>query len=222
MPSYPHYIQSLLHWGKIHYRRFPWRRNKKPYRILVAEFLLQKTDSKKALHAYEIVIKRFPDVTSLSKVSPEKLAKCLGGIGLWYRAERLIATAKVIVTEFGGCVPNNMEDLINLPGIGRYIASAILCFAFGNAAALIDTNIARIIQRYWGFNIRASRPREDKELWEFAMRLVPQPNAAAYNYALIDLGTLICKSRHPTCEHCPLLKECSYAHFKYDKRNHYI
>jgi len=211
MPSYSHYIDSLLQWGKRNCRAFPWRKDISPYRILVAEFLLQKTNSEKAVRAYEMVMQQFPDVRSLANALPGELAKCIEGIGLRYRTDRMTAAARAIVSEFGGVVPDNMEALVTLPGIGRYIASAVLCFGFGNAVSLIDTNTARIIQRYWSFSIRASRSREDKELWEFALRLVPQSNASAYNYALIDLGALVCKSLRPACDYCPLITECANA-----------
>lgn len=208
MNGYSQFVKSLLTWHKLHSRELPWRVERTPYNVLISEFLLQKTDAKKAAYVFLVVIKKYPNILALSNANPDHLEKYLKGIGLRYRSIRMIKTAQHIIHKYKGIIPSNLDDLMNLPGIGRYIASAILCFAFSKPVALVDTNIARILLRFWNKKSKTSRPREDKSLWEFATKLVPCDNTSQYNYALLDLGALVCHPRSPKCNICPLSKDC--------------
>lgn len=202
------FVELVFEWGKDKFRPFPWRMKRKPYKIFVAEFLLQKTDSEKVMSVYDLVINKYPNPKALSKARSTELAQCIKRLGLSYRSERMIGAAKTIVTRFQGNIPCSQNMLLNIKGIGRYMANAILCFGFGYCVPLIDTNIARILQRYWGIQSSISRPREDRYLWDFAGELVPKNEAPNYNYSLLDLGALICHARLPECKKCPLLENC--------------
>ncbi len=208
MNSYSNFKTTVLLWSKLNKRLLPWRQNRTPFKVLVSEFLLQKTDAKKAAYVYPVLLENYPNVQALSIAEPQQLKKYIKGIGLSYRSERMIRTAQIIMKDHEGVVPNKLDALMDLPGVGRYIANAVLCFGFGYSAALIDTNTARILQRYWGVKPKTIRPREDKSLWKFAEKLVPSETAPEYNYALLDLGALVCRHRSPHCQICPLFESC--------------
>lgn len=198
----------LLLWGMRNFRPFPWRVQRTPYKVFISEFLLQKTDAEKVMDVYQSMLNAYPDLEALGSASEMNLRKTLRDLGLYYRSSRMIDAAKEIISRFDGEIPWDEGALLSLRGIGKYIANAILCFGFGFQVPLIDTNIARILKRHWELQSAVSRPRDDKSLWEFARALVPNKAAQQYNYALLDLGALICHAREPGCNDCPLGKTC--------------
>jgi len=202
--------ERLLEWWENNKRSFPWRDKKDPYAVLVAEFLLQKTDAQKVVHVYEEFLRRFPTPESLAEAPKEAIKELLQPLGLFYRAERLQKTARAIVEKFSGLIPNTFEQLRGLPGIGRYIANAVLCFAYGHRVPLIDTNTGRILMRVFGFKPRKARAREDNALWEFAHCLTPANACREYNFALIDFAHLVCKAKNPECTACPINAICKF------------
>lgn len=199
---------SLLNWYRQNGRHLPWRDTNDPYKIIVAEFLLQKTDVEKAKVVYEEFIFRWPTVHLLSKEAVPSISNVIQPLGLRYRATRLKSTAKAVVKKFGGKIPEAREKLLELPGVGRYIASAVECFAYNKPRAVLDTNIIRILNRVFGIKSDKNRPREDSRLWNLAQTLVPSNNAKEYNWGLLDYGALICKSKEPLCNECVLHSIC--------------
>src|SRR4030042_1426979 len=179
---------SILNWYTMNERRLPWRDTNEPYKILVAEILLQKTDVKKVKSVYEKFIQHWPSPQSLSKARISSISKVIQPLGLKYRARRLKSVAKVIVEKFGGKIPKVDDKLLELPGVGQYIASAVECFAFNKPKAVLDTNVIRIFNRVFGIKSEKSRSRDDPRLWSFAQTLVPANNAKEYNWGLIDYG----------------------------------
>lgn len=213
-----HFHKALLAWFKENRRDFPWRYSKNPYHILVSEILLQKTDAQKALSAYKLFIKKFPDIESLSTAEPSEIEAIIKDIGLFYRAERLVDLAKALVNEHSGDIPRVKDDLLKLKGIGRYAASAVRCFAFNKREAIVDTNIIRLFNRVFGFKSTKKRPREDAELWQFAETLLPSRNVRDYNYALLDFSALVCSAKKPRHEICPLKDICKHYKQKTAKK----
>ncbi len=181
----------------------------KPFKVLTAEFLLQKTDAAKVVTVYEEFTSRWPSPQALSKARINSILKVIKPLGLRYKAGRLKAVASVITAD-GGRVPNKEDVLLKLPGVGRYIASAVLCFAFNEPRAVVDTNVIRILSRFFGLHSAKVRPREDPFLWKFAQSLVPVRKSKEYNWGLLDFGALVCRSRDPLCSECMLKSNCHY------------
>lgn len=199
---------AVLNWYTRNGRCLTWRNTDDPYKILVAEFLLQKTDVEKVKAVYEKFMYCWPSPQTLSKARNSSISKIIRPLGLRYKANRLRSTAKAIVEKFDGEIPESEDKLLELPGVGRYIASAVECFAFNKPKAILDTNIIRIFDRVLGIHSEKDRPRDDARLWNTAQALVPHKNAREYNWALLDFGALVCKSRDPLCGECVLQNMC--------------
>lgn len=202
---------SLSTWYKENARAFPWRYSSNPYFVLVSEILLQKTDVGKVIQPFELIISRYPTILELSLETPDKLAPLFQNIGLFYRAERLIGIAKQIAADFQAKVPDKKEELLTIKGVGDYIAGAILCFGYNIRAPIVDTNVVRIISRYFGFVSTNKRPRTDKNLWRFVEELLPQDNYVDFNYSLLDFSSAVCTFYKPLCATCSLQGSCNFV-----------
>lgn len=201
---------KLIKWWSQNKREFPWRKTFNPYAVLLAEFLLQKTDAKKAEAAYNKLLNRFPSPASLAQAKGEELQAVFRPIGLVYRAVRAKKTAVHIVEKYAGEVPKTLDELLTLYGVGRYTANALLCFAYGEAVPLIDASTSRVLMRVFDFKVAKRRAREDEKFWDFAASLVPQKSAREYNFALLDFASRVCTARGPNCSQCPLRSICSF------------
>jgi DNA (cytosine-5)-methyltransferase 1 len=201
---------SILNWYTINERRLPWRGTNEPFKILVAEFLLQKTDVEKVKDVYGKFVHYWPSPQALSKARISSISKIIQPLGLRYKANRLKLTAKAIVEKFSGEIPESEDKLLELPGVGRYIACAVECFAFNKPKAVLDTNVIRILNRVFGIQSEKNRPRDDPCLWDFAQTLVPTNNAKEYNWGLLDYGALVCKSKEPLCRECVVHNICIF------------
>lgn len=205
---------TVLKWYACNGRFFPWRKTNNPYKVLTAELLLQKTDATKVLPVFKKFSSHWPSPQTLSKARISSISKVIKPLGLRYKAGRLKALASVLAAD-GGRVPGKEEVLLKLSGVGRYIASSVLCFAFNEPRAVVDTNVIRILSRFFGLHSVKARPREDRFLWEFAQSLVPVRKSKEYNWGLLDFGALVCRSRDPHCSECMLKNNCHY--FKANK-----
>lgn len=204
------FVERILNWHRNNRRNFPWRETSDPFAKLIAEILLQKTPAERVLPVFIKLNSKFPTPHELSKAGLSEVEDLVGALGLKKRAIYLLKSAKTIVDKFNGKVPDNLNDLLKLPGVGLYTASAVLCFAFNRDLPIVDSNIARILTRVFALNISSKRPQLDKSLWEFAAKLIPKGMGPRFNEALIDFAALICKSK-PRCFKCPLLDICEYA-----------
>ena len=185
--------ERMLEWYKENGRQFPWRTTADPYKILIAEFLLQKTHVRKVEDIYLKVIKDYPDIVSLSKANKKELEHIIKPLGFINRAERLINASRQIVSDFQGNIPNDYEYLLSIKGIGNYIASSILIFAFGERRVVLDTNVIKILSSEFQITSENKRPHTDKKLWEVAQELVPENNIKEFNWALLDYGATLNK-----------------------------
>ncbi|WP_274649026.1 hypothetical protein [Paenibacillus humicola] len=204
--------ESLLAWysenGRHH---FPWRNTKEPFRILLAEFLLQQTHVRKVQEVYEQLLLKYPDISELARANIETVEEIIAPIGLRYRAERLIKTAEIIRNQHNGNVPNDYKELTKLPGIGDYIANAILCYAFDQPVVPIDTNVIRLFTRYFGYTSKNPRPRMDKELAsKIRSHFEGMDSTRAANLAVLDLAGVVCTDKKPKHLQCPISQECSF------------
>ena len=201
---------SIMNWYAREGRCLPWRDTTEPFKVLIAEFLLQKTDVEKVKPVYKEFIHRWPSPQLLSKARISSISKIIQPLGLRYKANRLKLTAKTIVEKFSGEITESEDKLLEFPGVGRYIASAVRCFAFNKPKAVLDTNVIRILNRVFGIQSEKSRPRDDPRFWSFAQTLVPLNNPKEYNWGLLDYGALVCKSKEPLCGECILYNICIF------------
>ncbi|WP_158560683.1 A/G-specific adenine glycosylase [Paenibacillus contaminans] len=202
--------KELLAWysenGRHH---FPWRNTKDPYRILLAEFLLQQTHVRKVEEVYKQLLLKYPNISELARANIETVEEIIAPIGLRYRAERLIKTAEIICSQHYGNVPNEYNELRKLPGIGDYIANAVLCYAFDKPVVPIDTNVIRLFTRYFGYTSKNPRPRMDKELAsQIRAHFKGMDCTRDANLAVLDFAGLICTAKNPHLTICPLSKYC--------------
>ena len=202
--------ELLLKWYDKNKRSFPWRSNDlTPFQLFIAELLLQKTNAYQVEKIFPDFIKKYPDVKSLQKVSIDVLSEYLRPLGLFNRRARDLKRIANILKKENNTLPRDKKKLIKLPGIGNYIANALICFAFNEPIPIVDTNIGRIMKRLYSFPVKDA-PSRDTSLFDKMCNLIPETDFKKFNYALLDLGALICKSRDPLCEKCPLTKICNY------------
>lgn len=206
-------VKTLIKWYEKNGRWYlPWRCDADPYRVLIAEILLRKTDAKKVSEIYPKIIKKFPSPKALMKANEKDLAKMLKPIGIYnLRAKQLKKLGNAVVNSYDSKIPEKEEDLISLPGVGKYTACAVQCFAFNKDVAIVDVNIIRTLSRIFGLKSKKARMRDDPEIWLFAQTLVPKDNAKKYNYALLDFSSAVCSSRKPKCVICPVKNYCAFA-----------
>jgi len=186
----------------------PWRGARDPYHIWVSEIMLQQTQVETVIPYYTRWLKQFPTVAALAQAPLQTVLTQWEGLGYYSRARNLHRAAQQVLTEYGGQVPDTLEALLQLPGIGRYTAAAIASMAFGVDAAVLDGNVKRVLARVFDIRDDVKSPRGEKQLWALAESLVPAGRAGDYNQAVMDLGATICTPRAPACERCPVRPLC--------------
>ncbi|MCL6647556.1 MAG: A/G-specific adenine glycosylase [Chloroflexi bacterium] len=203
LSSLPALHHALLRWFVAHGRDLPWRHTRDPYHILVAEVMLQQTQVERVVPKYYAFLTAFPDLSALAAAPTAAVIRAWSGLGYNRRAINLQRVARAAVERFGGTLPANLSVLTSLPGIGRYTAAAIACFAFELPVPVVETNIRRVLARLSG----RPEPLPEREAWALAAALLPEP-AWTWNQALMDLGATICTVRAPRCLICPLRELC--------------
>jgi A/G-specific adenine glycosylase len=199
----------LFSWWKSNKRRYPWRNTKDPYKILVGEVLLHRTQADQVVPIYKSFLKSFPNIKVLAQSNESEILKTLYPIGLHWRSKLLHAMSKEIVEKYNCKVPEDFDTLISLPGISHYIASALRCFAFGYPDVLLDTNTVRVTGRILGLKINDSS-RRSRQLRLILEKFIDTQQPREFNWALIDFAALVCKSRIPVHEKCPVKEFCIY------------
>ncbi len=206
--SAPLFRRRLLRWFRRHGRDLPWRRTRDPYQVLVSEIMLQQTQVSRVRDFYPRFLAQYPSIEILAGASPRQVRESWEGLGYYRRAANLHRLAGEVVRECGGTLPREVDELRRLPGIGRYTAGAVACFAYELAEPAVDTNVARVLRR--AFHPRLRARGAERRLWDTARRLLPRkgPPAWAFNQALMELGAVICTARKPACERCPVAGVC--------------
>jgi A/G-specific adenine glycosylase len=202
----------LRRWFKRNSRDLPWRRTRDPYRVLVSELMLQQTQVSRVLDFYARFLERFPTLEHLASAPPKRVMESWEGLGYYARARNLHALSKqVTAPEASGTLPDHPDELRKLPGIGAYTAGAVSSFAFERRAALVDTNIARVLARVFAPRLNPKRPRDLTQLWAIAESVLPRTGRACWthNQAVMELGALVCTARVKRCEVCPLTAVCA-------------
>lgn len=201
--------KKVLRWFDQHGRKnLPWQHNKTPYRVWVSEIMLQQTQVSTVIPYFERFMQRFPDVQSLAVASEDDVLHLWTGLGYYSRARNLHRAAKMIVADFGGELPSNLEELQTLSGIGRSTAAAIMSIAFKRQAAILDGNVKRVLTRLFGITTWPGEKKTQDALWEIAENFAPAKRADDYTQAIMDIGATVCVRGKPHCATCPLETIC--------------
>lgn len=211
MADIEHFWLSLFYWFSLNKRDFPWRRTNNAYHILIAEILLQQTHVRKVEAVYNFVQKAYPTPRHLMQADPGMLSNIIEPIGLVYRAERLIKIAEILYSKYNELVPNEKKVLLSLPGVGDYIADAVLCYAYKHPTVPIDTNVIRLFCRYFGLATSKVRARNDKLLADDIRSLYLFYSTKTANLAVLDFASAVCRARSYNCNGCILCRSCKHA-----------
>jgi A/G-specific adenine glycosylase len=204
--------KRLLAWFRAHQRDLPWRRSRDPYRVWVAEVMLQQTRIAAVLPYYRRFLRRFPRVESLARAPLDEVLKLWSGLGYYSRARNLHRAAKEIVAQHGGKFPRELEAALRLPGIGRYTAAAVLSIAYDVPLAVLDGNVARVLARLGAIRGELRAPRRWNSLASTAQQSLATEAPGDWNQALMELGETICTPQTPRCHACPVSHVCrAYA-----------
>jgi len=201
--------QGLLDWYRANRRDLPWRRSRDPYAVWISEAMLQQTRVETVIPYWERFLARFPDITRLAAAEPDEVLGAWAGLGYYSRARNLQRAAQLVVERHGGRLPDTVESLRELPGVGRYTAGAVASIAFDRPEPVVDGNVARVLVRLHGIRESPQRPAVAARLWELAAELARGPSPGDLNQALMELGALVCTPRAPSCPACPLRRRCA-------------
>jgi A/G-specific adenine glycosylase len=203
------FAARLVAWQRKHGRHdLPWQRTRDPYRIWIAEIMLQQTQVATVIPYYERFLAAFPDVNALATAPLDRVLAHWSGLGYYRRAHHLHAAANAIVAQHEGTFPRTQEGLAALPGIGRSTAAAIVAFAYGKRAAILDGNVKRVLARHRGIDGYPGDTAVEAKLWRIADSLLPARTVAPYTQALMDLGATVCTRTKPLCGGCPVADDC--------------
>jgi len=202
--------KKILKWYDLNKRLLPWRKKvsleKKQYYTLISEFMLQQTQVTTVIPFFNRFIKNLPSINSLAKANEKKLIKLWQGLGYYSRARNLKKTAQAIIENFEGKLPNNLKDLLSLPGVGNYTANAILAIAFNKPYIPLDGNIERVLKRY--LYLKKKKEIQKDNLLQKKIIFGTSSRSSDYAQALMELGALICKPSNPRCDECPIKINC--------------
>lgn len=205
--------QQLLSWFDKHGRKhLPWQQNKTPYRVWVSEIMLQQTQVATVIPYFERFMQRFADLPTLAAAPEDEVLHLWAGLGYYSRARNLHRAAKKVMTEFSGVIPDTLDALLTLPGIGQSTAGAILSIAFNKPTPILDGNVKRVLARFHGIREPMNDKVVEKKMWGLATQYTPVKRVADYTQAIMDLGATLCTRAKPNCAACPFIKECvAYA-----------
>lgn len=210
--------RRLLAWYRFHQRDLPWRRTRDPYRILVSEVMLQQTQVDRVVPKYREFLRHYPTVAALARANPRELRRLWYPLGYNVRPLRLRRIAQRALRDYRGSIPDSYDGLLAMDGIGRYTAGAVLSFAFKKDAPIVDTNVARLLSRYFGLRghprmgptpgLRRGAAGRQRRLWRLAAAVIPQGKGYLINQAMMDFGATVCVARSPKCPSCTLRRTC--------------
>ena len=204
--------RKLLAWYRRTARELPWRDTRNPYAILVSEFMLQQTQVSRVTQFFPRFMARFPTIETLARARPKAVREAWDGLGYYARASNLHALSRVVSKTMDGRLPDSPEELVKLPGVGRYTAGAVACFAYEKPVPAVDTNVRRVLERVFA----------TKDVWGLAAAITPKTGKTAwkFNQAIMELGALICTARRPKCPECPLRRDCALFLRSKDRPRH--
>jgi A/G-specific adenine glycosylase len=201
--------RGLLAWYARHGRDLPWRVTSDPYHILVSEIMLQQTQVERVIPKYHEFLTRYPTLDRLARARPAEVRRTWYPLGYNIRPVNLQGIARETLARYGGRLPEDAVALRGMRGIGRYTAGAVLSFAFRRDAAIVDTNVRRVLGRVFLGPRRLARLRGQRAMWDLAESLLPKGRAYDWNQALMDFGATWCTARAPRCRRCPMRRFCA-------------
>jgi len=201
---------DVIKWGESNMRDFAWRRTDDIYRVLIAEIMLHRTKASQVEYIYEKFIKKYPGFKSIIEAGIENIKSEIFSLGLSWRADMLYQMSENILEKYDGNVPPDKGYLMSLPGVGSYIASAVLCFGYNLPEPVLDTNTVRVIGRIFGIKINDSS-RRSKKFEKIMKDLIEHGEPKKFSLSLIDFAARICKPNNPMCGRCPLREVCSFG-----------
>lgn len=207
-PDRRRFRQRLLTWYRRHGRDLPWRKTGDPYHILVSEIMLQQTQVDRVLPKYTEWLDKYPSFHALADAPEQEVTATWYPLGYNIRPRRLQSIAREAVARYDGQLPSDQETLLSFKGIGAYTAGAIRSFAFGQRAAILDTNVARVLFRMFVGSGDPKSHAMTRHLWTVSETLVPHRHVFDFNQALMDFGAMVCVARQPKCPACPMAKGC--------------
>jgi len=200
--------RTVIAWYRKEGRALPWRMTRNPYRIWVSEVMLQQTRVASVIPYYRRFLHAFPTMRRLAEADLQEVLKLWEGMGYYARARNLHRSAEIIMSRYGGSVPDNTKDLLSLPGIGRSTAGAILSLAYDKQAPVLDANIQRLLSRLGAVESDLGKSYGKHFLWDLMESLLPGKKTRVFNQALMDMGALVCTPKTPHCRVCPLSSLC--------------
>ncbi|WP_440615269.1 A/G-specific adenine glycosylase [Cysteiniphilum sp. 6C5] len=214
-----HYQSALLAWFSQNGRHdLPWQGEFNPYHVWLSEIMLQQTQVKTVVPYFLKFIDKFPHISDLAQANQDEVMQYWAGLGYYARARNLHKTAQIVYEKYNGVMPNNVDDLLALPGIGRSTAHAILSIAFNQATPIMDGNVKRVFARIFAIDEVLSDAAIEKKLWQLAHELMPKDKTQNYTQAQMDLGATVCTRTKPKCGLCPLQNIClSFASERVDQ-----
>ena len=199
----------LINWYESSGRKnLPWQKRRTPYKIWVSEIMLQQTQVVTVIPYFRKFIKELPSTKSLSEATLDQVLSLWSGLGYYARARNLLKAAKIIQSEYGGKVPDSIDQLMALPGIGRSTAGAILALGFKKRAPILDGNVKRVLARYYKIGGNLQTSSKTKELWQVSEGLLPDNQIDIYTQSIMDLGATVCTQSNPDCDDCPVNQSC--------------
>lgn len=199
---------ELINWYHINKRDLPWRHTKDAYTIWLSEIILQQTRVEQGLPYFNKFLENFPTVNDFASATEARVLKLWQGLGYYSRGRNMHSTAQIVVNNFNGTFPNLHDELLKLKGVGEYTAAAISSFSSGEARAVVDGNVFRVLSRYFGIDTPINSPAGKKQFFALANELIYQEDPALYNQAIMEFGALQCKPKSPNCSICPLKDNC--------------
>ena len=206
---YQLFSQQVVQWYLEHGRHdLPWRRKVTPYRIWISEIMLQQTQVKTVIPYFKNFIKKFPSQKSLSEASEDQVLAAWSGLGFYRRARNIFATKEIIKKNYGNRFPNEFKKIIELPGIGKSTAGAIMSLAYLDPHPILDGNVKRVISRLLKKELGLLK---EAELWKLSQEMVSKDDCFSYTQGIMDLGATICTPSNPSCSKCPVSSQCLSA-----------
>jgi A/G-specific adenine glycosylase len=206
--------ESVLAWFRENGRRFPWRQTSNPFHVLLAEFLLRQTQATRLVQPYLELTSKYPDAYALAEADVSSLRTWFKPLGLVTRADYLVQTVHILVQSYGGKVPDDLDTLMALPGLGLYSARAVLCLGFGKPYPMVDEASGRVLRRT--LDLATKGPAySDSRLLKMAEAVLPKASCKEFNLGLIDIAAFYCHPASPECNRCPLATICSYRECSY-------
>ncbi|MGA1513427.1 MAG: A/G-specific adenine glycosylase [Methylophilaceae bacterium] len=205
----PAFNISIIKWHKKFGRHdLPWQKSKDPYHVWVSEIMLQQTQVVTVISYYQKFITKFKTIKALAQASEDLVLSMWSGLGFYSRARNLHAASIMIMKEYSGHFPDNFQDMIKLPGIGRSTAGAILAFCFNKPYPILDGNVKRVLSRVYGITTPINNSSTEKKLWLISEKNLPKKNIDIYTQAIMDFGATLCIPKRPICNICPITQSC--------------